>query len=121
MALEATGLLTQDAGPGGTTIMDSCYGFNDLIRLAMLWKVRHRWPTGARFVFNCYKYWAQLLPRHSGDTIVILLSLEGVTQCDPLFMVLCGITLTPLAEEPRDADHTLLSPFYDDDAAFDGS
>ena len=36
-------------------------------------------------------------------------------------MVLCGITLVPLEEELRDADPTLLSPFYADDAAFDGS
>ena len=36
-------------------------------------------------------------------------------------IVLCGITLFPLAEELRDVDPTLLSPFYTDDAAFDGS
>ena len=36
-------------------------------------------------------------------------------------MVLYGITLVPLAEELRDADPTLLSPLYADDAEFDGS
>ena len=36
-------------------------------------------------------------------------------------MVLYGITLVPLAEELRDADPTLLFPFYADDAAFDGT
>ena len=36
-------------------------------------------------------------------------------------MVLYGITLVFLAEELRDADPTLLSPFYSDDALFDGS
>ena len=36
-------------------------------------------------------------------------------------MVLYGITLIPLAEELREADPRLLSPFYADDAAFDGS
>ena len=36
-------------------------------------------------------------------------------------MVLYGITLTPLAEELRAADPGLLSPFYADDADFDGS
>ena len=35
-------------------------------------------------------------------------------------MVLCGITLVPLAENLRAADPGLLSPFYADDAAFDG-
>ena len=32
-------------------------------------------------------------------------------------MVLYSITLAPLSEELRDADTTLLSPFYVDDAA----
>ena len=36
-------------------------------------------------------------------------------------MVLYGITLSPLAEELRAADPGLLSPFYADDAVFDGS
>ena len=35
-------------------------------------------------------------------------------------MVLYGITLAPLAEELRAADLGLLSPFYADDAEFDG-
>ena len=35
-------------------------------------------------------------------------------------MVLYGINLVPLAEEVRAADPGLLSPFYVDDAAFDG-
>ena len=36
-------------------------------------------------------------------------------------MVLYGITLAPLLEELRAADPGLLSPFYADDVAFDGS
>ena len=35
-------------------------------------------------------------------------------------MVLYGITLSPLAEELRAADPGILSPFYADDAEFDG-
>ena len=34
-------------------------------------------------------------------------------------MVLYGITLVPLAEEFREADPGLLSPFYANDAVFD--
>ena len=87
----------------------------------MLWTVRHRWPTRARFAFNCYKHWAQLLLRQPGELPVTILNREGVTQGDSLFMVLYGITLVPLAEELRAADPGLLSPFYVDNAAFDGS
>ena len=36
-------------------------------------------------------------------------------------MVLYGITLAPLTEELQDADPTLLSPFYANDAVFYGS
>ena len=42
LALEDTGILTQDADPGGTTLVDACDGFNKLIHLLILWKVRHR-------------------------------------------------------------------------------
>ena len=63
-------------------------------------------------------HWEKLLLRQPGDVPVILLSREGVTLGDPLSMFLYGITLDPMAEELRDADPTLFSPFYANDAAF---
>ena len=121
MLLEATGLLTQDDDPFGTTLVDSRNGFHELSRLAMICTMRHRWTVGARFAFNCYRRWAQLLLRQPGDALVILLGREWVTQGDPLSMVLYGITLVPLKEDLMDADPTILSPFYANGAAFDGS
>ena len=56
----------------------------------------------------------------AGELSVTILSREGVIQGDSLSMVLYGITLVPLAEELRAADPGLLSPFYVDDAAFNG-
>ena len=44
-ALEALEFLTEDAELSGTTIVDACNGFNELSRFAMLWTVRHRWPS----------------------------------------------------------------------------
>ena len=35
-ALEATGILSQDAEPGGITLTDACNGFNELIILDRL-------------------------------------------------------------------------------------
>ena len=63
----------------------------------------------------------QLLLRQPGEPPVTILSREVVTQGDPLSMVLYGIPLVPQAEELRAADPGLLSPFYADDVAFDGS
>ena len=57
----------------------------------------------------------------AGGGAVTILSREGFTQGDPIFMVLYGITLVPLAEELQAADPGLLSPFYADGADFDGS
>ena len=73
LALEDTGLLTQDSESRGTTIVNARNGFNNLSRLAMLWTVRHHWPVGARFAFKCYRHWAQFLFRHPGDAPFILL------------------------------------------------
>ena len=87
----------------------------------MLWTVWHRWKAGARFAFNFYKHWAQLLLCQPGDLPVTILNRKGVTQGDPLSMVLYGITFVLLEEELRAVDPGLLSPFYADDAALDGS
>ena len=46
---------------------------------------------------------------------------EGVTQGDPLLLVLYGITFVHLDEELRAADPGIISPFYADDASFNGS
>ena len=108
LALETAGLLNQDAETGITTLVDTRNGFNELIRLEMIWTVLHRRPTWARFTFNCYMDWTQLLLCQPGDVPVILLSQEGVTQGNPLTMVLYGITLVPLAEELIDEDPKLL-------------
>ena len=98
-ALEALDFFTQEAGPSGTTLIDARNGFNELIRLVMLLTLRHCCPAGARFAYNCYKHWAQLHLRHPGELPVTILSREGVTQGDPLSMVLYGITLVSLSEE----------------------
>ena len=45
-ALEALELLTQEAEPSGTTLVDAHNGFNELSGLKMLWTVQHLWPMG---------------------------------------------------------------------------
>ncbi len=93
----------QPADPSGALLVDAMNGFNELGRRAMLWTVRHRWAAGARFAFNCYRHSAQLILRRKGQTGYTLLSREGVTQGDPLSMVLYGLALLPLAATLRQA------------------
>ncbi|KAI2492332.1 hypothetical protein MHU86_22238 [Fragilaria crotonensis] len=68
------------------------------------------WANGARFSFNCYRHSAQLLMRRRGGDCEIILSREGVTQGDPLSMVLYGLALSPLAETLRARVPTVAQP-----------
>ena len=86
----------------------------------MLWTVRHLWYNGARFAFNCYRHQSLLIMRRPGGTAEILLSREGVTQGDPLSMVLYGVTLVPLAKLTRLSVNSLVHAWYADDAALAG-
>ena len=79
-ALGTIEFLTQDGVPSGTTLVDTCNGFKKLSSLAMLWNIRDHWPELARFEFNCYRHWAQLLLCQMGEHPVKILRREGVTQ-----------------------------------------
>ena len=63
LVLASTGILTQESDPDGKTLVDSWNGLNELSRLAIMWAMQHRKPAGARFSFNCYKHWVQILLR----------------------------------------------------------
>ena len=122
---EAFTAIADDAGlsadeVSAVLLVDATNGFNELGRKAMLWTVRHRWANGARFSFNCYRHSANLLLRRRGGDCEIILSREGVTQGDPLSMVLYGLALTPLAETIRAAVPQVVQPWYADDAAMAG-
>ena len=76
----------------------------------MLWAVRHEWPSGVQFTFNCYRHWYTLVVRDTGDgSGHFLHSKEGVTQGDPLAMIAYGIGVLPLIRELREAHPVLLS------------
>ena len=86
----------------------------------MLQTVQHCWPAWARFVFNGYRHRAQRILRHPGELPVTTMCLEGLTQGDPLCMVLYSINLVPLAKELRASELRILSPLYSDNMAFNG-
>ena len=103
-----------DAEPSRTTIVDAHNGFNGLSHLAMMWTVRHCWPAGARFAFNCYRHWAQLLPPHNSELI-------GGNSGRPPFYGTIQYHPRPPCRGAKSGVFRLLSPFYAIDAAFDDS
>jgi hypothetical protein len=109
-----------DRTPTGVLLVDARNGFNELGRRSMLWTIRHRWAAGSWFAFNCYRHAAQLVLRRRGGPCTYLRSEEGVTQGDPLSMVLYGIALVPLAERLRAAVPQAVQAWYADDSAFYG-
>jgi hypothetical protein len=106
--------------PTCALLMDARNGFNELGRKAMLWSVRHLWANGARFSFNCYRHSAQLILRNKGQPGHTLLSEEGVTQGDPLSMVLYGLALVPLAMRLREYAPALPQAWYANDFVMAG-
>ena len=68
---------TQESEPSGTKLVDARNGFNELSCLEILWTVRHRCPAGARFAFNFYRHWVQLLLCQPGEPQLTILSREG--------------------------------------------
>ncbi len=80
----------------GFLLIDASNAFNEINRTSMLWMIRHEWPSGARFVFNCYHHWGTLVIRGKGGSMSPLYCKEGVMQGDPLSMFGYGISILPL-------------------------
>ena len=82
----------------------------------MLWVVRHKWPSGAQFAFNCYCHWATLVIRAEDGTGHLLHSKKGVTQGYPLAMITYGLGFLPLIQDLRAAHPRVTQLWYADDA-----
>ena len=67
----------------GFLLVDARKAFNEENRTVMLCAVRHEWPSGAQFTFNCYRHWSTLVIMACGGTDQFLQSKEGVIQGDP--------------------------------------
>ena len=87
----------------------------------MIWTMRNRWPSGARFALNCYHHEALLVVCHMESLCHIITSRKGVTYKDTLSMLLYGFSLLPQAEAMSEADTRVLQPWYADDAAMGGT
>jgi len=103
-----------------TLLVNAWNGFNELSRKAVLWTVQHCWPHGSQFAFNYYRHAAQLVIRRPGHPCSVILLQEGVTQGDPISMVIYGTTLMPLTEMVQQQLPATLQAWYANESTFGG-
>ena len=110
-----------DEADYGFLLIDARNAFNEMDRSMMLWNVRHLWPQGAVFAFNCYRHHALLIVHDSGGRAFSLHSKIGVTQGCPLAMILCGLGLLPMIRELKARHPTVVAPWFADDGLAAGT
>ena len=92
----------ENAGTGwGLLLVDARNAFNSVNREAALWNVRILWPKWLQFLYNTYHGYATLVVPGASEFV---LSKEGVTQGDPLSMLMYAITVLPLTQALVDRD-----------------
>ena len=101
-------------------LVDARNRFNEINCVVLLWTVQFLWASGARFAFNCYIHYAILIFCCIGKERVALHSKEGVTQGDPLSMVLYGLALVPIAKQLQSFQPNVMQAFYADNLAMKG-
>ena len=52
-------------------LVDAKNAFNEINQIIILWTVQHLWPSGSRFVFNCYCHWSLLFFRNRNGTDIL--------------------------------------------------
>ena len=92
--------------------MDASKAFNSINRMSALLNIRHRCPSIATILINCYRAPTKLFI--DGD---VILSQEGTTQGDPLGMPMYALATVPLIKK---LTTSVKQTWYDDDAAATG-
>ena len=80
------------------TLIGDHNGFNEISSLVVLWTVQQRWSKRVGFALNCCFHEAILVILCLSVVCSFVRIRKGITQGDPLSMVLCGIALLPLDE-----------------------
>ena len=80
----------------------------------MLCTVRHLWPSGAHFFFNCYRHWSSLVLQNENVTASFMHSKGDVTQRDPLKMIQYRIEILLLIKKLKWEIPDVTKPWYTD-------
>jgi hypothetical protein len=105
----------------GFLLIDAKNAFNEQNETVMLWAVRHEWPSGARFAFNCHRHCSTLVLRGNNGAANFLCSKEGVSQGDPLSMFFAhGTGILPLISQLKAELPQVEQPWHADDAGAGG-
>ena len=94
-------------------LVDVTNAFNSVNRVVALCNARVLWPRFSRYLFNTYQGYASLLLQDGSKS---LLSKEGVTQGDPLSMMLYAVAVLPLIRSLR-ASGKWTQNWYADDSS----
>lgn len=105
----------------GFLAIDAKNAFNMMDRTSMLWTLRHEWPDGCTFAFNCYRHHVLLLVHKSPTGFERLYSKTGVTQGCPIAMPAYGLGLLPLIRLLKAKHPGVLQLWYADDGAIAAS
>ena len=108
----------ENCGPGsrwGMIMVDADNAFNRINRIHAVWQARCYWPKAAQFVYNVYKEDAELVTPGSKES---MFSREGVTQGDPLSMLLYGLATMPLIQKLESPN--TYQAWYADDSSCQG-
>jgi hypothetical protein len=94
-------------------LVDASNAFNSVNRSSALLNARFHWPRCSRFLYNTYQRESTLKVQGANE---LLYSREGVTQGDPLSMLLYSIAVMPLIRRLEE-ESVVTQNWYADDAA----
>ena len=107
-------LFEESSGEGwGLLFVDASNAFNSVSRVAALWNVRVLWPRCSCYLFNYYRGYAIQVVRGAEEHV---LSREGVTQGDPLSMLMYAVAILPLIQALEDRNRWFQNWYADDSA-----
>ncbi len=56
----------------GFLLIDAANAFNEGNWIVMFSTIRHKWPSGTRFAFNCYRHWAWSVVRMVSPSLFLV-------------------------------------------------